>query len=44
MPSLMEVIDLTMLGVAVSALVINVIRIKKKRKSKQSYENKKDLR
>ena len=44
MPSLTEIIDLVILGTAISSLVISVLKLKKKTKPKNTYENKKDLR
>ena len=44
MPSFIEIIDLVMLGTAVTTLIVSVLRFKKKKKPKNFYENKKDLR
>jgi hypothetical protein len=43
MPSLMEIIDITILGTAIASLVISVMKLKKRRSTKR-FENQKDLR
>lgn len=44
MPSLVEVIDIVILGTAVCSLVISILRLKKKKKQKLGYQDKKELR
>lgn len=44
LPSLTEIIDIVILGTAIASLFISVIKLKKKPKPKNTYENKKDLR
>lgn len=44
MPSLTEIIDIVILGTAICSLVFNVLRLKKKKKQKLDYTNKKNLR